>query len=454
MSQVAARLKLLGISDRLIRRNPMFYGSARRLLERFDQLDPPLQRGWRQKRLRRILAAAGTTAYGRAHGASRRLEDWPLLGKTEVRANPDAFLSRARRMTVAASTSGTTGMPLTLRRSFESIAYEQAVLDWLVASAGIDPQRCRAAVLRGDHVKDTADCDPPFWRPANGGRRLLFSSNHLDSRTVGHFVQALRDYAPDAIFAYPTALESLCALMLQRGDSLRIPATICGSEALTRSTSEMARAALGTRVLDYYGQAERVAFAYGDPELGYRFLATYSMSELQRTQDVEDPDLYEVVGTSLWNCAMPLVRYRTGDRIRLRRGGDPNAVAAGRETFLEILGRSDDYLIAPSGARLIALNHVPRDVPRIVRAQFVQEAPDRVTLLVIPAPGFDDESRRVLLEHTSLKLPPSMRVRIETTAQLVRHRSGKIPLVVRKPGADDRAAGSAAPARDGTRDAG
>jgi hypothetical protein len=66
-----------------------------------------------------------------------------------------------------------------------------------------------------------------------------------------------------------------------------------------------------------------------------------------------------------------------------------------------------------------------------VRAQFIQDSMQSVTLLVVAAPGFNDECRRLLLHHASLKLPPSMTLRIETTTRLVRNTSGKAPLVVR-----------------------
>ena len=46
---------------------------------------------------------------------------------------------------------------------------------------------------------------------------------------------------------------------------------------------------------------------------------------------------------------MPLVRYRTGDLMRLRAGSDPIAVAYGVEPFLGVVGRTDDYLVAPDG---------------------------------------------------------------------------------------------------------
>lgn len=431
MTVLIANLKHLGLSDRFIRRNALWYARPRRLLSEFEQLDVAERRRWRDERVRRILAAAGRTAYGRRVGAPPFLEDWPVLEKEALRESPEAFLARPAWLAVAATTSGTTGTPLCLRRSLSNVAYEQAVLDHLLARAGICPETCRAAVLRGDDVKDPGDREPPYWRLASAGRRLVFSSNHLDRGTVNAFVEALQRFAPDVLFAYPSVLESLCSLMLERGLTLRIKLSACGSEVLTKATAEMAHAALGTRVVGYYGQAERVAWAYGDPHHGFRFLPSYSVNELRFVESCGELDTYEILGTGLWNTAMPLVRYATGDQIRVYKGTSPQAVADGRERFPEILGRSADYIVSPSGARLIAINHIPRSVPHVVRTQFVQESPSSVRLLVIAAPGFDEGCRKLLLQHARLKMPPSMSIRIETTSALVRNRTGKAPLVVR-----------------------
>lgn len=431
MTALIANLKHLHLSDRLIRRNVLWYAGPRRLLAEFEHLDAAARQRWRQQRLQRILTASRRTAYGQRVGAPGFLGDWPILEKETVRENPGAFLARPAWLAIAATTSGTTGMPLCLRRSLSNIAYEQAVLDHLIASAGICLQECRAAVLRGDDIKSPADREPPFWRLASGGRRLIFSSNHLDRSTIAAFVEALRHFAPDVIFAYPSVLDSLCSLMLERGLSLRVKLTACGSESLSKATTEIARAALATRVIGYYGQAERVAWAYGDPDHGFRFLPSYSVNELRLIESAGDLDTYEIIGTGLWNTAMPLVRYATGDRIRMHKGTSPVAVADGRERFLEILGRSGDYILSPSGARLLGIDHIPRNVPHLVRTQFIQESPSSVRLLVIPAPGFDEASRKLLLKHASLKLPPSMSIRIETTHELMRNRTGKAPLVVR-----------------------
>jgi phenylacetate-CoA ligase len=432
---IATAIKRLELSDRLIRRNPIYYPGALRLLREFDSLGPAEREAWRERRLQRVLDAARASAYGRSVGTPKSLADWPVLEKPALRERADEFLARPALFTVSAATSGTTGMPLQLRRSFECVAYEQAVIDHLMEIGGTN-WKCRAAILRGDDIKDPRDREPPFWRLTNGGRRMVFSSNHLDADTLPHFVAALREYAPQVVFAYPTVLESLCTLMLESGGRLQVPLTMCGSEVLTRATTELARRALNTRVLAWYGQAERVAWAQGNPEDGFRFVGSYSINELRRVDSPDEKpeegtENWELIGTGLWNEAMPLVRYRTGDQIRLRKGSDPRAVAAGLETFHSVIGRSGDYLVAPSGARLMGIDHIPRNVPHLVRTQFIQESADSIALLVVPAPGFNEDCRRMLLQHAALKLPPSMKVRIETTTQLIRNASGKAPLVVR-----------------------
>ena len=427
-----ASIKRLGLADAFVRRNALLYGRIHRELDEFEALDPEQRRHWRAVRLERMLRAARRTGYGRTHGCACPLPDWPLLEKETVRDRHGEFLATSAAFAVQGSTSGTSGIPLKLKRSIMSVVYEQVLFDRLLERAGLAALTCRAAVLRGDDIKSPADRAPPFWKLANGGRRLIFSSNHLDHASLGHFVQQLREYQPELLLAYPTVLESLCVLMLERGFELSIPITLCASEVLTRHTAELARRALNTRVIGHYGQAERVGWAAGEPSIGYRFDPSYSINELIYVESEPDAEVYELVGTGLWNRAMPLVRYRTGDQIRLRRGADPRAVAEGRESFLDVIGRNGDFLVAPSGARLMGIDHIPRGVPNVVRTQFIQESPERVRLLVVPGSDFGEASLELFRAHASLKLPPTMTLVIETTNRLERNASGKSPLVLRR----------------------
>ena len=173
----------------------------------------------------------------------------------------NAFITGNRWLSAPAATGGTTGIPLSLVRTLRGVVFEQACQDRLIEQLGADP-RGRVAILRGDNIKDPSDLKPPHWIKANGGRSLIFSSNVLNHETVRDYARALREFSPTLLCAYPTSLECLCRLLQQHDERVRIPSVLTSSEVLKREAWSLARDTLGCNLADYYGQAERVAFAY------------------------------------------------------------------------------------------------------------------------------------------------------------------------------------------------
>ncbi|HEU4441493.1 MAG TPA: hypothetical protein VFR83_05685, partial [Burkholderiales bacterium] len=104
------RLKRLNFGDALIRRNPLFYRTAR------ARLAAPRPE-WLKQRLEKVLRAARATPYGRRVNGGDQLASWPLLEKAALRAEPDAFRAPGLHVCVGGSTGGTTGLPLRLVRS-------------------------------------------------------------------------------------------------------------------------------------------------------------------------------------------------------------------------------------------------------------------------------------------------------------------------------------------------
>jgi len=431
----AATVKRTVIGDNLVRRMPLWYKPALQLFERLTHASLEERKAWSLRRLERVLQAARQTEYGRQVGGTLQITDWLLLEKDMVREAPRRFLRVPPWCTVPASTSGTTGLPLKLFRSYASISAEQAAIDWLYFARGYDPRRLRFAVLRGENIKSPSDRTPPFWRWDASGKRLVLSSNHLSADTIEHYYQILAEFAPDCLFAYPSVLESLCQLLLRHEKCLRIPLVVCSSEMLTDSTRPLAQQVLHAELIDYYGQAERVAFAYSFEQGAYYFLPGYAWTELVPVQQEPDGVVYEIVGTSLWNLAMPLVRYRTGDCIKLPATiGEPalEAICFGLTPFEKILGRSGDVLIAPDGTVLTGIDHIPRDVDHVVRMQVIQEQPDYVRILVIPDEGFTESDRQQILANARLKIPESMEISVELVESLERTAQAKTPFVIRR----------------------
>jgi phenylacetate-CoA ligase len=435
------RLKRHVVGESLVRRNPFYYERSRRLLDKLEDLDLVGRRAWTREQLARTLGAAQTTEYGCVVRGGGDIHSWPLLNKELLRNRMRDFITGSEWFSAPANTGGTAGVPLKLVRSFDGIVFEQACIDRLVSQLGLNPRTARTAVLRGDNLQDPRTLTCPDGVSANGGRSRIFCAHAVSPQNIDRIADALENFAPQLLCAYPSALEALCRLLQQRGRRLTIPAVLTSSEVLKPEAWTLAGETLGCRIIDYYGQAERVAFAYASAPREYRFLPGYAYVEFVR-HDAEllpaggQDRLYEVVGTAFWNNLMPLVRYRTGDLVRLPAAWGESQLqelSLGLRSFRGFLGREQEVMAVPAGIRLTGLESMPHDVEHVLRIQVVQETLESARILVIPAPGFSDEDAAKLLANARSKLPAEMRVSIEVSQWLERTPRGKTPLVIHRP---------------------
>lgn len=439
-------LKRLDFGDRFVRRNPLYYGSIRRQIDSLQDCTLEQRVLWTQTRLGQVLAAARRTRYGQGVGAARQLSDWPLLQKDRVRESPTAFHSGAW-FAAHASTGGTTGTPVELVRSPAAIVAEQVCLDRMIRALDCDPRSARIAVLRADAVKPASDDQPPFWTYAVGGRRLVLSSAHLSEHTLPSFLSELRKFRADVLWVHPTMLEVLCRLLARSGEVLRVPGVLASSEVLAPEVWKMARELVGCEIVDYYGLAERVAFAYASRPGEYVFLPGYAAIELLPHAADGNEGWYEIVGTSLWNTAMPLVRYATGDLIRTTSRcseRELQEIAYGVRSFSGVIGRSQDVLLSSNGRSVTpGVSHIAHGVEHLLRLQIVQHAADRIVLRVLAGPQFSQADADRLLRNAQKKAPPPVRIEIEIVDSLERTARGKTPLVIHSPAVQEalRAAG-------------
>ena len=430
-------LKRLQVGERFVRRNPLFYGSIQREFESLQTMGLRERMERTELRLQDMQSVAGQTRYGRQLGLPQPGRTWPLLHKDSVRDDPAAFHTSRAWFSSRANTGGTTGTPLRLLRSPVAVVAEQVCIDLMISLAGVDPRTVRMAVLRGDNVKPPSDMQPPFWIHAMGGRRLILSSNHQSDVTLDAYIKAIEEFAPDLLWVYPSTLESLCRALMRAGQRMRIPRVLSSSEMLADSIWPLAKHVLGASIVDYYGQAERVAFAYATHPGEYFFLPGYANVELLPALEDEESVCYEIVGTSLWNTAMPLIRYRTGDLIRLSRDAGPHAlleIVHGLRSFPGVIGRNADVLLAPDGhGVLTGIDHIPRGVHELLRLQVIQHAPDKVELRALVTDEFSERHEAQIMQNARLKIPQSVAVSFVRVEQLHRTASGKTPFVIHAP---------------------
>jgi phenylacetate-CoA ligase len=428
--------KSSALSDIAIRRPPLFYGYCRSWLGRWKNWSPEKKSATQMELTVRTIHRAAETPYGKKFEWGGSLKSWPFLEKETLRDHSRNMRAKTLLPVNTAQTGGTTGIPLVLTRSWQSVVFEQAILDHLVAeNCGVEWRKARVAVLRGETLKPLSDTTPPFHKVQQGGRVLTLSSYHLNSTTLPHYLEALQNFCPDMLWAYPSALQSLCGLIESR--DLVIPnfrAIVASSELLPTSTHVEASKKFNAKVLNYYGQAERVCLSYSIDGLNHFFHPAYGRVELHHAYDDGDASNFEIIGTSFWNMAQPIVRYRTGDFAALPIGASASEIeeiCLGLRSFKGIVGRQSEYLIAPNGEHLIGINHIPRGIPDIVQMQLHQKNMGRVEIWVVPQSGFGKATEKTIIESARRRIPLSIAIDIVTVEQLLKTARGKAPLVVR-----------------------
>ena len=145
----------------------------------------------------------------------------------------------------------------------------------------------------------------------------------------------------------------------------------------------------------------------------------------------------DLVATGLINDAMPLVRYRVGDRLTLPSTEGPRC-ACGRTlpAIAHVSGRSDDVVWTPDGRAVGRLDHIFKSDLPIVEAQVVQESRHLVRVLVVPGEGWDEHQAQVVADRTRERVG-DMQVEVETVAAIPRTPAGKFRAVISKVSAPD-----------------
>lgn len=356
---------------------------------------------------------------------------FPLLDKTLLRERPAEFIAddRTHRLRVPITTSGTTGTPLHLVQELGAVLTENAFRWRQLRWAGFQRGE-RQGWIRGDLIVPVTANGPPYWRHNRAERMLMFSSYHLSPSTVADYASKLAEFGPSVIRGYPSSLELLARFLLEAGDHYPGPplkAVLTSSETVTEALRTAVRQAFGCEVYDWYGGAERVAAIATCSAGRYHELVDYGYTEYLPAPDGE----HEIVATGFNNRLMPLIRYRTGDSVRLEPESEPCGCGLAFPSVAAVYGRMEDYVLLPDGRRIGRLDHVFKGVGGVLEAQLEQHAPDGLTVRLVASDGFGAADQRRLRAQLRERLGKALRIELKRVARIPRERSGKFKFVKR-----------------------
>ena len=319
----------------------------------------------------------------------------PLLDKQMVRSESERFYSREGGLSYRAfQTGGTTGSPLVLHATKETFAYIQASLGRLFLWAGVGPSD-RIASLTGFFRPGLGQQDRLCWRDYVGGH-LFLSMYHLTGKYAGHYKEMLERFRPKAYFGYASAVY-LLARMFRLADVAPPSSAVAAfttAEVLYPSWRSEIESALGVKVYDQYGSQEASAIAYDCGE-GQRHI-TPEQGIIEVVGQTGEPCAWEVEGeivlTGLVNRAMPLIRYRLGDRGSLADPEFKCSCGLCWPVLKTVVGRSEDVIWTPAGRPVTQLSIAIRHTAGLEQCQFIQDRHGHMRVLLVVSSEYRPES--------------------------------------------------------------
>jgi phenylacetate-CoA ligase len=360
----------------------------------------------------------------------------PVLTRETVRDNRDRFLARdiPPHQRIIAGTTGTTGGNLKVAYT-EKLARENwAFLLRQRAWAGVKPRQPRVTLF-GARVVPTNRTTPPYWTHNLPERQVLFSIFHLSQNTAADYIKCLHEHQGAVLEGFPSVLSILADFALNRGETIPMRAVFTSGEPLYPAAREKIESAFQATTFDSYGMTEYCGLIQ-QCEKGEMHLAPeYGYLEIldEKNAPVAADEEGYFVWTGFLNRAMPLLRYRIGDRGRWKLGPRCQCGRAfprvtptiTRES--EILHCADGRIFSPR-----ALNQYLKGATSLRFCQFVHDRSERVVVRAVGSSGHAAQEMMNIREELQHLLGGSMRVTAEIAAEPLVFPGGKIPLIVNR----------------------
>lgn len=284
------------------------------------------------------------------------------------------------------------------------------------------------------NIGDTRTARKPSWFQKIGFFNIVTLSI-FDNIESG--VKKLIRINPNIIVGYPSQL-NLIARYVKKNSIAKIKprAIFTTSELLDSNTRELINSTFDVDLIDLFGciEVNRTAWECSE-HCGYHLDIDSVVTEfIHEGENVAAGERGNIVYTSLFNYAMPLIRYEVGD---IGVPSDESCTCGrGLPMMKSVEGRSDDFISLPSGKIIspIALALVMKHSYGIIEYQIIQETLENISVNLVVSEESNEKRYEELSKSIEVVLNNEVSVEIKIMDKLKRNSTGKIRSVISKIG--------------------
>jgi len=357
----------------------------------------------------------------------------PIMGKKDLQFDLEKILSKGFHKSdlYISNTSGSSGHPFFFAKTKECHS-----LTW-----GIIKERYeRHGLILGDKQARFYGI-PLTWKELLKEKvkdyfanRVRFPVFDLSDKILENYLNRFKKTNFKYIYGYTSAIVMFAKYLFRNNIILR---DLCPSLKLCIVTSEVCNvedraimeAGFGCKVINEYGASELDFIAIEDEKGDWIITEESLFVEIldESNQPVKNGEEGKIVVTSLFNKAMPFIRYEIGDI------GVISKIKKGKYRILHsLLGRTNDFAILPSGKKAAGLTfyYISKSLLEAngVMKEFVikQITLDTFLYEYVSDRELNDDERKSVLEMMDLYLEPGLSVQFEKKDTINRTGSGKL----------------------------
>lgn len=374
-----------------------------------------------------LTHATRTTPFYHELKHLRDLQDFPVVNKNIIRDNYAAFRSSSYlgQPTIPIMTSGSTGTPFTAHQDRNKKARNTADTIYFAGKAHFHIGQQLIYMRRWSH-----DVRKSKLLALIQNIRMVNVTELNDAYFEKWLKELQNDRQEKCLMGYVSAMTELCKYL----DKVNSPPLHCGVTsiiAVAEALNEYCRSSMekyfGVPVVSRYSNMENGILAQEFP--GYRHFninwASYVIEILD--EETDDPAPYGTLGriviTDLFNYAMPMIRYDTGDV------GIMNLDSEGVPVLTEVHGRRLDMLYNTRGEVVSpAVVWELKYFPNIQQFQLIQNDRKSYTIRLTLDGPFDSHAE--VIRKYKTHLGEDAEISLEMTDEIPVLKSGKRKLVV------------------------
>jgi len=354
-----------------------------------------------------------------------------FIDKDTIIQNFDEFIlpDVNNKKTIKGTTGGTSGKPLQLVLPKDRYIFELATMYTMWSN--IDWNGQTRAIIRNHHLGKNQ-----IFRIDPVKKELIFDGFRTSDDYLLTIYKTLKRHKIRFIHAYPSSIYQFAKFIhREKLNVCFLKGILCGSETLLPEQKDLIQTRLGLKIYHWYGHSEKLILGgycrgseliHIEPTYGYFELIDEDgniISEIGKRG--------EIVGTTLHNPYMPLIRYRTGDYAEYA-GDYCEACKRHLPLIKNINGRWDVnriYLNDGTYVSITALNLHDELYSFIEGLQYVQKEKGKLEIFIIRGQGYNDLIERRFKEHFAFSFNNKCDFIIKYTSALEKEPNGKfLPL--------------------------